>query len=101
MKLKKGDKIKVMVGKDSDREGTIDRVYTGSNSVLILGINQFKKHMKKSEKMPQGGLVEVPRPLNVAKVMLVCPKCNKPTRVGYRLEKDKKVRFCKKCESSI
>lgn len=101
MKLKKGDKVKVVKGKDSGREGTIDRVYPKNNSVLILGINQFKKHMKKSEQMPQGGIVDVPKPLNIAKVALICPKCNKQTRVGYRMEGDKKVRFCKKCESTI
>ena len=101
MKLKKGDKVKVTTGKNTGTEGTIDRVYTKNNTVLMLGVNMFKKHIKKSEKMPQGGVVDVPRPLDVSKVMLVCPKCNKLTRVGYRREKDNKIRFCKKCESSI
>ncbi len=101
MKIRKGDKIKVMAGKDKGRDGVIDRVYPKSNRVLIQKINIYKKHIKKSEKMPQGGVVEVPRPLNVSKIMLVCPKCGKVTRVGYKVEKDKKYRVCKKCESKI
>ncbi len=101
MKIKKGDKVKVMVGKDKGREGIVDRVYKKSARVLIQKINIYKKHVKKSDKMPQGGVVEIPRPLNVSKVMLVCPKCGKTTRVGYKVEKEKKYRVCKKCESKI
>lgn len=101
MKIKKGDKIRVMAGKDKGREGVVDRVYKKSSKVLIQKINIYKKHIKKSEKMPQGGVVEVSRPLDVSKIMLVCPKCGKVTRVGYRVEKGKKFRVCKKCESKI
>lgn len=101
MKIKKGDKIKVVYGKDKGREGTIDNVYTRSNKLLIQGINLYKKHIKKNEKMPQGGVVEVPRPIEAAKVMLVCPKCKKATRIGYEIVKDKKFRICKKCKSKI
>lgn len=101
MKIRKGDKIRVMVGKDKGRDGVIDRVYPKSGKVLIQKVNIYKKHIKKSDKMPQGGVVEVPRPLDVSKIMLICPKCGKLTRVGYRVEKDKKYRVCKKCESKI
>jgi large subunit ribosomal protein L24 len=101
MKIKKGDKVKVMAGKDKGRESVVDRVYKKSGRVLIQKINIYKKHIKKSDKMPQGGTVEVPRPLDIAKVMLVCPKCGKTTRVGYKVEKSKKYRVCKKCESKL
>ncbi len=101
MKIKKGDKVKVMAGKDKGREGVVEKVYKKSKRVLIQKINIYKKHIKKSEKMPQGGVVEVPRPIDVSKIMLVCPKCGKTTRVGYKVEKNKKNRACRKCESKI
>lgn len=101
MKIKKGDKVKVMAGKDAGREGTIERVYTKSNKALIQKINIYKKHIKKNEKMPQGGVVEVPRPIDISKIMLVCPKCGKSTRVSFVIEKNKKYRVCKKCKSKI
>ena len=101
MKIKKGDKIKVITGKDKGRDGVVERVYIKGSKILITGINIYKKHIKKNEKMPQGGTVEVPRPLDVAKVILVCPKCKKTTRVGYVIEQGKKLRVCKKCKSKI
>ena len=101
MKIKKGDKVKIIYGKDKGRQGVIERVYPKSNRVLIPGINIYKKHIKKNEKMPQGGKVELPRSLMISKVMLICPKCSKPTRVSYTIEKGKKFRVCKKCDSKI
>lgn len=101
MKIKKGDKIKVMAGKDKGREGKIERVYKKQNKVLIEGINIYKKHVKKSEQSPKGGIVEIPRALDLSKVVLICPKCSKPTRIGIKREKGKKLRVCKKCKSII
>lgn len=101
MKLKKGDKVKVIAGKDKGREGVIDRVYKNQESVLVAGVNQYKRHIKKNEKMPQGGVVDLPRPLNVAKVMLICPKCGKLTRVAYENGKGGKKRVCRKCKQSF
>lgn len=101
MKIKKGDKIRVMTGKDKGREGKVEKVYKKSSKILIPNINVYKRHVKKSDKMPQGGIVDVPRPLDIAKVMLICPKCGKTTRVGYKVEKSKKFRVCKRCDSKI
>lgn len=101
MKIKKGDKVKVVAGKDNGREGTVQKVYETQETVLVPNVNLYKKHVRKSDQMPQGGVVEVPRPLNIAKVMLVCPKCKKVTRVGYSVENGKKTRICKKCKSAI
>jgi len=101
MKIKKGDKIRVMAGKDKGREGKVEKVYKKSNKILIPNINVYKRHVKKNDKMPQGGIVDVPRPLDVAKIMLICPKCGKTARIGFRVEKNKKFRVCKKCESKI
>jgi len=101
MKIRKKDKVKIICGKDKGRDGVIEKVYPKSNKVLILGRNIYKKHIKKNEKMPQGGTVELPRPLDASKVMLICPKCTKATRVSYVIEKGKKFRVCKKCQSKI
>jgi len=101
MKIKKGDKIKVVAGKDKGRVGTVGKVYIKSGKLLVPGINIYKKHIKKNEKMPQGGVVELPRPMEIAKVMLVCPKCSKATRIGYEVVKDRKFRICKKCKSRV
>ena len=101
MKIRKGDLVKVIYGKDKGREGKVEKVYPKQNKVKISGINVYKKHVKKSEQLPQGGIVELPRPLNVSKVMLICPVCKKPTRVGYKKEGKRKFRYCKKCDSKI
>ncbi len=101
MKIKKGDKIKVVAGKDKGRDGIVEKVYPKSETIIVPRINIYKKHIKKNEKMPQGGVVEVPRPLSVSKVMLVCPKCGKMTRVGYEVVKQRKYRVCKKCKNRI
>lgn len=101
MKLKKGDNVQVVAGKDKGKTGTIDRVYAKQNTALIQGVNQYKRHIKKSEQTPEGGIMDIPRPIDVSKLMLVCPKCKKLTRIGYKIEKDKKVRVCRKCDKAI
>ncbi len=101
MKLKKGDKIAILSGKDNGRTGTIEKTYQKQNKVLIAGINIYKKHIKKSEKMPQGGVVELPRPIDVSKVTFVCPKCKKNTRIGYKIDGTRKFRICRKCGEKI
>ncbi|MDO8608967.1 MAG: 50S ribosomal protein L24 [bacterium] len=101
MKIKKGDKVKVFEGKDAGRDGVVERVYSKSNTVLIQKINLYKRHIKKNEKLPQGGVVEIPRPIDVSKLMIICPKCTKAVRLGYVIEKNKKFRICKKCKSKI
>ena len=102
MKLKKGDVVIVTAGKDRGRKGKIEKVQLKKNRVLVSGLNLYKKHVKaKSEKEP-GGIVEVPRPLPASNVALICPKCKKPTRVGYAFsQKGKKQRMCKKCKKNI
>lgn len=101
MKIIKGDKVTVLVGKNKGKEGVVERVYPKDNTVLILGMNLFKKHVRKSEKMPQGGIVEVPRPLPVSNIGLICPSCKKTVRVGYVVEAGQKKRSCKKCKAVI
>ena len=101
MKFKKGDLVRVTAGKDKGREGKIDRVYATQRKVLVPDLNVYKKHVKKNEQAPQGGLVEIARPLAVGKIALVSPKCKKVTRIGYVLEGKTKSRICRKCKAKI
>jgi large subunit ribosomal protein L24 len=101
MKILKGDKVKIMSGKDKGREGKVEKAYKKQNKILLEGINIYKKHVKKSEQTPQGGVVEIPRPIGVSKVALICPKCSKITKIGIKRDKGKKSRMCKKCKSII
>ncbi len=102
MKIKKGDKVAVILGKDKGREAQVEKVYPNSGRVLVKGVNVSKKHVKKSEAFPQGGVVDVPKPLDVSKVMVICPNCKEKTRVGFKVDaKGKKIRFCRKCQQVI
>jgi large subunit ribosomal protein L24 len=96
MKIKKGDKIIVTTGKDKGKTGKVDRVFPKSNKVLIAGINLYKRHIKKRDEKNPGGIIDIPRPLNVSKVALVDPKTKTPTRVGYTLSAGTKKRITKK-----
>ena len=101
MKLKKDDKVKIMVGKDSGREGKIERVFPKDQTVLLPGLNVFKRHLKPRGEGKPGGIVDVTRPLRAANVALVCPKCGLVTRVGIKLVAGKRKRICRKCAQEI
>ncbi len=101
MKIRKGDKVKIMVGKDKGKDGVIDRVYPKQEKILIQGMNLTKRHIKKNQELPQGGIVDIAKPIRVSSVMLICPKCSKTTRVGFKLDKNKKLRSCRKCKATF
>jgi large subunit ribosomal protein L24 len=101
MKLKKNDKVVIQIGKDSGKTGKIEKVFPKNNTVLLPGLNFYKRHMKKRDEKTPGGIIEVSRPISAGRVALICPKCEKPTRVGYKLQNKEKVRICRKCEANI
>lgn len=101
MKIKKNDNVLVIAGKDRGKTGKVEKVLPRLKKVVITGINMRKKHLRPSKKYPQGGILEFPAPLDISNVKLICPKCNKPTRVGFEKIKDKKERKCKKCQEII
>ncbi len=101
MKLKKGDQIIVTIGKDKGRKGKIESTDPKTSTVVVPGVNVYKRHQKKRDEQHQGGIVEFSRPLSMGKIALVCPKCGKQTRVGYIVTKKDKERICKKCEARI
>ena len=93
-KIKKGDKVIVLAGKDKGRTGTVDKVLPKESRVVVGGINMVQRHTKPSQGDPQGGIKNKEAPLHVSNVALVDSK-GKPTRVGFRMDGDKKVRFAK------
>jgi len=99
MKIKKGDKVKIIAGKDKGKEGKILQVLFEKNRVIVEGLNLLIKHVKPKRAGEKGQRIQIPAPLNISNVMLICPKCNKPTKIGHKiLEDKKKVRVCKKCK---
>ena len=101
MKLKKGDTVIVAIGKDKGKKGKIEKVFPKEGSIMVSGINIVKRHMKKRDEKNPGGIIEIPKALNVSKVALMCPACGKPTRVGYVVSKGEKTRICRKSKRNI
>ena len=99
--VKKGDNVLILSGKDKGKQGKVIEAMPKKGKVVVEGINKVKRHTKPSLKVPQGGIITKEAPLNVCKVMLVCPACNKPTRVGHKQVNGKNARACKKCGEII
>ena len=102
MKIRKGDRVVVLSGKDRGREGNVVFAYPDKGRVIVDGANVAKKHQKPTKSTQQGGIIDKEMPIDVSNVAVVCPSCNKPTRIGYRFEPDgDKVRICRKCEGDL
>ncbi|MDK2864136.1 MAG: large subunit ribosomal protein [Thermotogota bacterium] len=97
MKVKKGDLVKVIAGKDKGKEGKVLRVIPKENKVIVENVHIVKRHQRPTQRIREGGIIEREAPIHASNVMVICPSCNKPTRIGYRFMEEKKVRFCKKC----
>jgi large subunit ribosomal protein L24 len=101
MRLKKGDQVLVLTGKDVGKQGEITRVLPDRNMVIVDGINVAKKHQRSTKATMQGGIIDKDMPLPASNVAIVCPTCG-PSRIGYRLDDDgKKFRVCKKCGKDL
>ena len=100
-KLKKGDEVKVVLGKDKGKTGKIDKIFPSENKIVVLGVNEYKRHKKGNMQGQKSEIATITKPMSAANVMLLCPKCHLTTRVGFRIENDKKERICKKCQQSI
>ena len=101
MNVKRGDKVRIIAGKDKGKDGKVLRAYPEKQRVMVEGANMIKKHTRPSTKNQQGGIMTVEGTIHVSNVMLLCPTCNEPTRVGRRREGDAKVRVCKKCGKDV
>lgn len=101
MKIIKGDKVLLTIGKDKGRSGEVLVVFPKINRVVVKGLNIFKKHVK-AQKGQKGGIIEKERALDASKVMILCPNCQKPSRIAYELDKSgAKHRLCKKCHQLL
>lgn len=99
-KIKKGDKVQVLLGKDRGKSGNVERVLNKKNKVAILGVNVYKRHVKKQGTI-EGRVIDIVKPIDISNVALVCSNCGKPTRVGFKVDGDSKVRICRKCKKEI
>jgi large subunit ribosomal protein L24 len=106
MKLRKGDRVKVLTGKDRGDEGEIMRVLPKDNRVIVEGVNVAKKHQRALRATMQAGIIDKDMPMPASNVALICPNCG-PTRIGYRFDESaagktaKKVRICRKCGGDV
>jgi large subunit ribosomal protein L24 len=105
MKLKKGDRVRVLSGKDVGKEGEVTRVLTESNRVIVDGVNVAKRHQRATRATMQGGIIDKDMPINASNVAIVCSDCG-PTRIGYRFEGNStdsrdKIRVCRKCGKDL
>lgn len=94
-KIKKGDMVIILSGKNRGQEGKVEQVMPRSNKLIVAGINLVKKHVKPSTQNPNGGIIEKSAPLHISKVAIKDPKTGKPTRVGFKMENGKKLRVAK------
>jgi len=101
MLIKTGDKVRVISGKDRGQEGTIKKVISAKNRVVVEGVNKIKKHQKPTNVNPQGGIVDVEAPIDASNVMFLDPSTNEPTRLGVRRDDGKRVRFAKKSGNAL
>ena len=98
MKIKKDDTVLVITGKDKGKKGKVRFAYPDKQRVMVEGVNMIKKHAKAKQQVRQAGIIEREAPISAASVMLLCSKCNKPARVGYRILQDgRKARICRAC----
>ena len=101
MNVKKGDVVVVLSGKDKGKQGKVLKSDPKGNKVIVEGVNVASKHVKPRKQGEQGGIIKVETPIRVCKVMVVCPKCGKPTRVAHKIVDGKSVRVCKKCGADL
>ena len=102
LKIRKGDEVVVIAGKDRGKRGRVQEVHPDTRMVIVAGVNIAKRHTKPNpSKNNKGGIIDEPRPLALGKVMVICPHCGKPTRVARRIEEDTKERICKQCGEAI
>ena len=100
MKLKSGDRVRVMRGKDAGKESRVDKVIPDKNRVIVEGVNTAKRHERPRSAQEAGGIIDKDMPIDASNVMILCKDCG-PTRIGYKIEDGEKVRICKKCGGEL
>lgn len=102
VKVKKGDTVKILAGKDRGKTGVVERVSPKTGTVVVTGLNLVKRHVRPRRRVPHGGIVSQPAPLPIARVMVQCGNCGQPTRVAVAVDAEgRRSRRCKKCGESF
>jgi len=101
MKIKKGDHIKIISGNDKGKQGKVLLVKSAEGKVVVEGINLKKKHVKPKQQGKKGELVTIPASVPISNIMLVCPKCGRASKTGYKILEHNKIRVCRKCAGEI
>lgn len=101
MKIRKGDNVKMLSGKDRGKTGKVSRVLPSAGKAIVEGLNLVKKHIRPRKQGEKGQRVSVPSAVNISNLMLVCPKCSKASRVGFKVGEKNRFRVCKKCGGEI
>jgi len=101
MRIKKGDTVLIISGKDKGKKAKVLVAFPRQNKITVEGVNIVKKHRRPRSEKEKGQVVEIPKPIDVSNVKLVCPKCSQAVRVGYKRVEKKKYRVCKKCGQEI
>ena len=103
VKIRRDDNVEIIAGKDKGKRGTVVRVFEKNNKVRVVvsGANIVKKAIKRRSQQDAGGIAEIEAPLDISNVALVCKKCGRPVRAGYKLDGDKKTRVCRKCGEAL
>ena len=101
MKLKKGDTVLIISGKDRGKRAKVLKAFPKGRKLLVEGVNLRKKHIRPRREGEKGQIVEIPAPIDISNAKLICPKCSKTTRVGYKISEKRKYRICKKCGKEI
>jgi len=101
MKIKKGDTVLIIAGKYRGKKGKVLKTFPKEKKILVEGVNLVKKHQRPKKTGEKGQIVELLKPIDISNTKLICPKCAKPTRIGYKIIEGKKYRICKKCGQEI
>jgi len=101
MKIKKDDTVLITSGKDRGRKGKVLEAFPKESRILVEGMNLRKKHQRPKRSGEKGQIIEMPAPIHISNVKLICPKCGKATRIKYKITEGKKYRTCKKCGQEI
>ena len=101
MKIKKGDMVKIMAGKDKGKTGKVTKVIPFKEKIIVEGMNIKKKHIRPRKQGQKGHVAPISAPFHASNAMIVCSSCGKTARIGYKLERGRKIRVCKKCKGAI
>jgi large subunit ribosomal protein L24 len=101
LRLRKGDTVQAMKGKDKGKKGRVLTVFVDKKKALVEGINMLKKHKRRTQKDQQGGIISIESPISLSNLMIVCKSCNRPVRVGVKITDTTKTRICKSCKETL